>query len=235
MFNTQHILYMVISAIVTAALLVLFNKKVTTDRRKDQVLRFFAIITVIIHISDAWVDYFVTAGTETITSVHILPIYPCNVIMWMLLIAALLENKKGTLFQMLGEYCFFAGILCGTVGILLNKNFDSTPTLADYSVLKGLVSHSTMLLGCIYLKTAGFIRFRSFNTVSIMAGMGVFLICGVSMDWLAEHFGMEAWDGMFLRENDYLPVSPLLLCAVPVLILHVVLALRKRKIAKANQ
>lgn len=235
MFNTQHILYMVISAIVTAALLVLFNKKVTTDRRKGQVLRFFAIITVIIHISDAWVDYFVTAGTETITSVHILPIYPCNVIMWMLLIASLLENKKGVLFQMLGDYCFFAGILCGVVGIVLNENFDSTPTLADYSVLKGLVSHSTMLLGCIYMKTGGFIRFRAFNTVSIMAGMGVFFLCGVSMNWLYEHFGMEASDGMFLRENDYLPVSPLLLCAVPVLILHVVLMLRKRKLEKVNQ
>ena len=56
MFNTQHILYMVISAIITAGLLVLFSKKVTTDRRKSQVLRFFAVITVIIHISDAWVD-----------------------------------------------------------------------------------------------------------------------------------------------------------------------------------
>ena len=235
MFNTQHILYMVISAIITAGLLVLFSKKVTTDRRKSQVLRFFAVITVIIHISDAWVDYFTSAGSATITSVHILPIYPCNVIMWMLLIAAFLDNKKGLLFQMLGEFCFYGGILCGSIGIILNANFDSTPTLADYTVLKGLLSHSTMLLGCIYMKTGKFIRIRSFNAISLLAGMGVFVICGLSMNWLFEHFGMEARDGMFLKANPYFPMSPFVPCAVFVVVLYIVLRIIERKKGKKNQ
>ena len=78
MFNTQHILYMVISGILTAALLVLFSQYVKKGLTKNKILKFFAIITVMIHYSNLWVDYFSNGGSATVENNHILPVYPCH-------------------------------------------------------------------------------------------------------------------------------------------------------------
>lgn len=235
MFNTQHILYMVISGVLTAALLVLCRKYVKKETNKNHILKFFAIITVLIHISDAWVDYFATGGQATINSTHFFPIYPCNVVMWMLLIASLMHNKKHIVFQMLAEFCFWGGIICSTIGIVLNQNFGNNPTLADYDILKGLLSHSTMLFGCIYMLVGGFIRIRSFNALSVTAGLGIFVICGIVCNRLYEAFGMEPPDGMFLLSNPYLPISPILPGIGAVIILFFVLRLVEKRRAKKHQ
>ena len=225
MFNTQHILYMVISGVLTMALLILARLFVHSDRNKNKILKFFAIITVLIHYSNLWVDYFASEGSATIENNHILPVYPCNVVMWMLLIAALVGDKKPRVFQILSEFCFYGGTVCGILGIVLNVNFGNTPTLADYDILKGMVSHSTMLFGCLYMLVGGFVKIRVFNTVSVTIGLAIFVVCGLVVNRLYEHFGMTPPDGMFLKSNPYLGVSPIILGIVAVLLLFAVLAL----------
>lgn len=232
MFNLQHILYMIVSGVLSALLLVLAARYAKTEEAKNAVLKFFAVITVVIHYSNLWVDYFVTGGEATIENNHILPVYPCNVVMWMLLAAALLKDKKRLLFQLLGEFCFYGGIVCGIVGIVLNKNFGNTPTLADYDILKGMVSHSTMLLGCIYMLTGGFIRLRMFNTVSVTAGLGTFVVCGLFVNWLYETNGMESPDGMFLQSNPYMEVSPIVLGLLVVVLMFGIFALLELRLPK---
>ena len=223
MFNTQHILYMLISGALTAALLFLASRYVTDDATKNKILKFSAIITVILHYSNLWVDYFTTGGNATISSTQILPIYPCNVIMWMLLIASMLHNHHGRLFQILGEFCFIVGTVCGTLGVALNFNFDSNPTLADYDVLKGMLSHSTMLFGCLYLYFGGYVRIRMFNFVSVLAGLSTFLLCGVLTNDLFTTFGMEPPDGMWLHSNPLnFPFPPMVLALIITSLLFVI-------------
>lgn len=224
MFNIQHILYIVISGAITAGLLILAAKYVNDAETKNKILKFFAIITVVIHYSNLWVDYFTTGGA-TVENNQILPVYPCNVVMWMLLVASLLRNKNRLLFQMLSEFCFYGGTICGVLGIVLNMNFDNNPTLADYDVLKGLLSHSTMLFGCLYMFVGGYIKIRVFNVVSMAAGLGTFVSCGIGVNALYEHFGLEAPDGMWLNSNPYLPIPPLVLGLLFVLVLFVILHL----------
>ena len=62
MFNLQHILYMVISAVLTAALLFLASKKIKDQKYKNLLLKLSAVITVIIHFSDLWVIYLKSGG-----------------------------------------------------------------------------------------------------------------------------------------------------------------------------
>lgn len=225
MFNLQHILYMIISGILTAVLLVLFSRYAKDDHTKNRILRFFAIITVMIHYSDLWVDYFTNGGIAEIQSTHILPVYPCNVVMWMLLVASLLKDKDRLLFQLLGEFCFYGGTLCSVLGIALNFNFDNNPTLADYDVLKGLLSHSTMLVGCLYMLVGRYIKISMFNPVSVAAGLGVFVSCGTAVNALYTSFGMEPPDGMWLLSNPYISMPPMLLGLFLVIALFFVLAL----------
>ena len=145
--------------------------------------------------------------------------------MWMLLVASLLQNKKRLLFQLLSEFCFYGGTICGVIGIVLNVNFGNTPTLADYDILKGMLSHSTMLFGCLYMLIGGYVKIRVFNTVSVAAGLATFVLCGLCVNTLYEFFGMEAPDGMWLRSNPYFGFSPMVLGFVFIIILFGALAL----------
>ena len=235
MFNTQHIMYMVISGILTVMLLFLAARYAKDQKTKNFILKLSAIITVMIHYSNLWVDYFVSGGNATIENNQILPVYPCNVVMWMLLVASLLQNKKRLLFQVLSEFCFYGGTICGIVGIVLNVNFGHTPTLADYDIFKGLLSHSTMLFGCLYMLVGRFIRIRVFNAVSVTIGLGTFVICGVGVNMLYEHFGMTPPDGMFLKSNPYTTVSPVILGIWAIIILFFGLAIWELRLPKEDR
>ena len=226
---------MIISTLLTIALLIMAAKCVKTDKTKNLILKFSAIITVVIHYSILWVDFFSTGGNAYIENNHILPVYPCNVLMWMLLIVALLKNKKSLLFRIIAEFCFYAGTISGIVGIVFNINFDNNPTLAEYSVLKGLLSHSTMIFGCLYLLIGKYITIRVFNALSVTAGLGCFVVCGFIVNGLYEAFGMTPPDGMFLKSNPYIPVSPLLLGLGAVVIVFIVLALWELKLPREER
>ena len=234
MFNTQHVLYMIISGALTVLLLWLARVFARDEKSKNCILKISAIITVVIHYSNLWVNYFASGGSVTIENNHILPVYPCNVMMWMLLIAALMKNKHGLAFRMLSEFCFYGGILCGVLGIVLNENFGNNPTLTDYSVLKGLLSHSTMLLGCIYMKVGKYFTVQPSNAFSVAAGASVFVLCGIGVNRLYDHFGMEAPDGMFLRHNPYFPCSPILPGICVIVLMYIVLLLVKKRNSKKH-
>lgn len=235
MFNTQHILYMVISGILTAALLILARRCVRNENTKNKILQLSAILTVVIHYSNLWVNYFVSGGNVTIENNHILPVYPCNVMMWMLLIASCLKDKKSLLFRFLSEFCLYGGVVCGTVGIVLNANFGNNPTLANYDILKGLLSHSTMLFGCLYLYAGGYIHIGALNALSVAGGLGIFVICGVGVNALYEACGMEAPDGMFLKSNPYIDAPPVALGLLAVAILFVILHLWELRLPREQR
>lgn len=235
MFNTQHIMYMVISGILTVMLLFLAARYAKDQKTKNFILKLSAIITVMIHYSNLWVDYFVSGGNATIENNQILPVYPCNVVMWMLLVASLLQNKKRLLFQVLSEFCFLVGSICGIVGIVLNVNFGNTPTLADYDILKGMLSHSTMLFGCLYMMVGKYVRIRVFNAVSVTIGLGTFVICGVGVNMLYEYFGMTPPDGMFLKSNPYTTVSPVILGIWAIIILFCGLSIWELRLPKEDR
>jgi len=232
MFNTQHVLYMVISGVLTVLLLWLARVFARDEKTKNCILKISAIITVVIHYSNLWVNYFASGGSVTIENNHILPVYPCNVMMWMLLAASLLKDKRCLLFQMLSEFCCIVGTVCGIVGIVFNANFGNHPTLADYDILKGLLSHSTMLFGCLYMAVGGYIRIRVFNAVSVTAGLGCFVVCGLAVNRLYECFGMTPPDGMFLRSNPYFDASTVDLGLLAVAVLFVGLALWELRLPK---
>lgn len=235
MFNLQHILYLVISFVLTAGLLVVFELKVKNQEQKNSILVFSAVITVIIHYSNIWVEYFATKGQNTVESNHILPVYPCNVVMWMLLACALIKDKKSVIFRLLSDFCFYGGIVCGVVGLVFNANFDANPTLLNYNVLKGMLSHSTMLFGCLYLMVGGYIKIGVFNSLSVTFGLGTFVVCGLTVNKLFEAFGMTPIDGMFLLNNPYFPVSPMILGVGAIILMFIILVLFEQRLPKEER
>lgn len=212
MFDTGHISYMVVSAILSGIILYLMCRFLKTEERKTAGLKFFAVITVIIHYSSLWVDYLRDNAAE-IESPMLFPIYPCNVCMWLLVIVAFMKNKNSTVFRLLSEFLVLGGTVCGSIGIILNENYDSTPSLLDYDVLKGLLSHSTMLIGIIYLLASGFVKIRVKNVISVVAGLMIFFVDGVVINSLYSIFGLEPCNSMYLLEAPF-PDMPWLITPV---------------------
>ncbi len=227
LFDFTHVAYIVISYLITAALLLLFYKKATDERAKTLILRFFAVITVVLHYSSLWVDFF-TTGEAVAQSPMLLPIYPCNVCMWLLLITAFIKNRKGVVYRILSEFTFWAGVVCGTIGIVLNENYGNTPSLADYEVLKGLLSHSTMVFGALWLLVGGFIKIRVFNVISSACGLCFFLLDGAIINGLYALFDLSPCNSMYLLEapfSDMPWLTPYLMGLAAVLLVFGITAL----------
>lgn len=206
MFDRTHIIYMIVSAIITIVLLVLAGLFVKKEKYQLLIIRSLAIITVGLHFSDLYVQFFQT-GTATVASVQLLPIYPCNIMMWLLLIGAFIKNRDHKIAKILLEFTFYAGILCGILGIVLNENYDSNPTLTDWFVLKGLLSHSTMVMGCIYILVARFIKIRVSNCFSIFCGLILFIVDGLIINGLYLVFGLGECNSMYLQSPPF-PAAP---------------------------
>jgi uncharacterized membrane protein (DUF485 family) len=147
-----------------------------------------------------WVDYF-TTGSAEVESTMLLPIYPCNIAMWLLLIVAFTKNKQTKAFKIMAEFTFYLGIVGGVMGIALNEIYSGNPNLADWSTLKGLLSHSTMLFGAIYLLVGKYIRIRVDNVISVFAGLLLLLIDGIIIIAIHRFFGLDCPNCMYLLES----------------------------------
>lgn len=203
MFNTGHIIYIAISFLITLGMIILLLRHCATDEGHRKAIKAFAVLTVIIHYSSLWVD-FLMQGEVTVDAPMLFPIHPCNVCMWLLLIVAFVKKRETVAFRVVSEFVFWAGTVCGIIGIVFNENYGSNPTLADYGVLKGLLSHSTMIMGAVYLAASKQVRIRVSNTVSVVIGMLLLLVDGLVINGIYALAGLDACNSSFCLK----PPSP---------------------------
>ncbi|MBR2969545.1 MAG: YwaF family protein [Clostridia bacterium] len=197
LFDKAHLIFMLVSSLVIIGLLIVCGRFIKVQKYRDLVLKIAALLTVIIHYSRLYVDYF-TTGSAEIGSNMILPVYPCNIAMWLLLIVAFYKNKQSKVFKVLAEITFYLGIVGGIAGIVLNEIYASNPNLADWSVLNGLLSHCTMLFGCIYLLVGKYIRIRVDNMISVVIGLLLLFVDGWLIIGLYKMFALDPPNSMYL-------------------------------------
>lgn len=201
MSDTVHIIYTFGGFIVTAILIFLAVKFIKEQKYKDFLLKFSAIITVVLHFSILYVEYFQNGGSAEITLTYLMPAYPCHIAMWLLVIVAFMRNKSSKAFKTLGEITFYLGIIGGVIGILLNEIYINNPNLADWGVLKGMLSHSTMLYGCIYLLAGGYIKLGVKNMPSVLIGLLLLVADGAVVIGVHQLFGIDPPNSMYLLES----------------------------------
>ena len=206
MSDLPHILYTVISFALTAVLLFVNVRKVKDPTKKNEILKASALLTVVLHYSSLYTDFF-RDGSATVEKSMLLPLYPCNIAMWLLLIVAFMKDKESKVFQILSEITFYLGLVGGILGIVLNENYIATPNLADWGILKGLLSHSTMLYGCIYLLAGGYIKIGVRNMISVLIGLCGLVLDGALMIALFKAFDLEPVNCMYLLEPPF-PAMP---------------------------
>ena len=123
--------------------------------------------------------------------------------MWLLLITAFTKKRDSFAYRSLSEFTFWAGCVCGFIGILLNEQYGYNPNLLDYHILKGLLSHSTMIVGAAALAVLGFVKIRVRNVLSVVMGLTLFIIVGATMNTLYAYFELPPCNSMYLLSAPY--------------------------------
>lgn len=194
-------IYNLITLFITGLLLVVCKKKIKNERTKDIVLKTAAVMVVALHYSSLYVDYFSNHGEATVEGNMLLPIYPCNIIMWLLLIVAFMKNRDSKIYKYLAEFTFVGGTICGLVGVLFNINFLDNPDFFDYYIFKGLISHTVMIFGTIYLYLFNYVQIEVKRTMkSIIFGLLLFSIIGLIINVLFAIFDISSVNAMFMLE-----------------------------------
>ena len=155
------IIFNCIQLLIIAALLVIVKRTVRSKRTERILLLVAATVTILFHYSSLILR--VLTGGEAIAYLRdtpnlILPIYPCNLVMWCCLILGLIRNTESRAARFLTDYIFWFGIFSTLVGMFANVDFIRNPTLADYEIIKSIAAHATLLFNVLLLAVFGRIR-----------------------------------------------------------------------------
>lgn len=187
-------------------------KRFVRSRRGGNILLLCAaVVTVLCHYSTLLYHLF-TGGPAMEhlrdTPNLILPIYPCNVVMWCCVIFGFCRQKQSRFCRFLADYIFWFGILSTLVGMFANVDFIMNPTLADWSVTKSILAHATMLFNVLLLPVYGHIRIDlPKNWLHILISEGVMLAIGAYCNLIFQVLVSDAMayqvNSMFLIHSPF--------------------------------
>ena len=207
----------------------LVKKCVKREHTQNIILIVAALFTIVFHYS-SFVFKLLSGGNaiEYLSEMPnlILPIYPCNVVMWSALIFALLKNKKSRVAAFFVDYLFWFGIVSTLVGMFANVDFIMNPTLADYENFKSITAHATLLFNILLLPIFGYIKIdvkRNITNIIIsifvMAVIGGY--CNLVFRALVSEVAAYDVNSMFLMHSpfegvEFLTYPVISLMAVPI-------------------
>ena len=186
------VIFNLILLLVITALLVVVKKTVKSEKAQQRLLLASAVVTVLFHYSSFL--FRAVTGDDAVGYLGeypnlILPIYPCNVVMWSCLILGFLKNKESKLARLLSDYIFWFGIFSTLVGMFANVDFIKNPTLADYEITKSIAAHATLLFNVLLLPLFGRIKIAFWQNMtnmllSVVGMYGIGLYCNVVFEAL---------------------------------------------------
>ncbi len=207
----------------------LIKKYLKRERNRNIILVAAAIFTILFHYSTFLFKLLSDGGAIEYLIENpnlILPIYPCNVVMWSALIFALLKDKKSKVGDFFADYLFWFGIISTLVGMFVNVDFIMNPTLADYENFKSIAAHATLLFNVLLLPLFGYIEVdvkknikNIIISIFVMAVIGGY--CNLVFYTLASEAVAYDINSMFLIHSpfeglDFLTYPVISLIAVPI-------------------
>ncbi|MCQ2564247.1 MAG: hypothetical protein MJ152_00040 [Clostridia bacterium] len=189
---------------------ILCKKFVKSEKAKRILLLVVALSTILCHYSSLLYHQIVDGtpmGFLTSNPNLILPIYPCNVVMWCCLILACVKfNTKFSKF--LVDYIFLFGVISALVGMFVNIDFFNNPTLLNYDVTKGIVAHAIMLFNVALLPTLGFFKLDlPRNMLNIAISIVMMFVVGLYCNLVFSVVGSEQMaynvNSMFILHSPF--------------------------------
>ena len=226
LFNTILILMIV-------GLLIAAKRWVCSERAKRALFLLAPLVTILFHYSSFLYHLLFTgAGVAYVgeTPNLILPIYPCNVVMWCALVYGLFKNKESKFATLLSDYLFWFGIISTLVGMFANVDFIMNPTLTDYEVTKSIVAHATLLFNVLLIPVFGLLRpsfFRNMRNmvISVLAMYVIGLYCNLIFSALVSAEKAYDVNSMFIIHSPFegLPFLRYPIIAAVALVLYLII------------
>ena len=180
------------------------------EKQRNLMLIAAACVTIIFHYSSFIFKLITGSGAIEYLTLNpnlLLPIYPCNVVMWSALIFALLKNKKSRLGIFLADYLFWFGIVSTLVGMFANVDFINNPTLADYENVKSIGAHATLLFNVLLVQVFGYTNTDvKRNMKSILISIVMMAVVGGYCNILL--YAIGSWDLAYYHNSMFLIHSP---------------------------
>lgn len=199
LFDLTHVLYIVISLVATVGLLAFFAL-FRTEAAKARILKITGLVTMVLHISSLWVEYLIKGSAE-IYSYYLFPIFFCNLQMFCLLVCGLIKNKESVFFRWLAVFTAYGGTIGALISLFYPDFYLVQPDFWDWGILKSFLSHSTMMVGSLYLFESGYVKIRVSNLIPYTAGLLVAGLCGFAVNGLYALCGLDAPNAMYLQHS----------------------------------
>ncbi len=189
------IIFNSILVLIIIGMLVICKKYVKKDKTGNLILLISAIVTILCHYSTFIYLYIINDSPMEYLKENpnlLLPIYPCNIVMWGCLIYGLIRNKNSKFSLYLADYLFWFGIFSTLVGMFANVDFINNPTLKDYEVTKSILAHATLLFNILLIKTFGHIKVDLIkNMIHIVISIIMMYVIGLYCNKLFEIIGSK--------------------------------------------
>ncbi len=193
------LIFSTVMMIIVTLVLILLYKLELKEKTKNLIFIISSILTVIIHYLPFIVSLF--KGHILTDNIYYLPVYPCNVIMWLNIILCFFLKKKNVVFETLADFSFFCGTLCGLIGLFFNENFLSNPVFFDLISIKGLFSHVVMIFACLSLGVFKWIKVNTLkNTLHLLIGCLIFVFCHFYTNLILGLQGLEKTDAFYINK-----------------------------------
>jgi hypothetical protein len=197
------------------------KKYIKNEKSKNLTLFLAALLTIICHYSSIAYHCITSGSAMTFLKENpnlLLPIYPCNVVMWGCLIYGIMKNKDSKPAKFLADYLFWFGIFSTLVGMFANVDFINNPTLKDYDVTKGIVAHATLLFNVLLIFVFGHIKVDLIKNMThiIIAVIMMCLIglyCNIVFEVLVSSEKAYDVNSMFILHSPF-PSIPFLIYPV---------------------
>ncbi len=199
MFDGPHLIYIFASLLATVLIIFLALKFIKKQKHKDTFLKFWAFATVFLHLLPLWTKFL--SGEDPIANDNMLfPIFFCNLSMYLLVVTAFWGDKSSKGFKYFAIVTAYSGILGALISLFYPEYYFEDGVMLKLGVMKSLLSHSTMLIGCLYILLGNYFKISlKENTLIFTGGMVVFLLIGILVNAIFRWAGLDGPNAMYLQ------------------------------------
>lgn len=195
LYGSEHIWYICLSLPIAIGLAFL-GKLIKSDKWQKLYIFFFALITVILHLSILWVDFFKNDGTVVIGRDILFPAYFCNFIMNLELIFVMELHFKNRFMNSALTFCAYGGIFGSLITL-----FTNAPSIHTWGYFQSALSHSTMLVTSLLFFTCGYEKVNVFNLIPVSFGLIISGLTGGFVELIYFIMGKGPVNAMYLMHG----------------------------------
>lgn len=193
MFSLEHIIFL-ICLFVFIVLLHFGAHFLKKQNHKDLFLLFWAFLCLFLHVSTMYTTLMNNDGfSGNCYNNQLFPIYFCNYIMYLVLAVSLWWNKNSRFFKSMATFTAYGGVIGATLSILVRP-----PVFGVWSITQSALSHSCLLIACLWLFVGGYVKINVFNLAPFSLGLMSCGVVGGVVELIYFLCGQESPNAMYL-------------------------------------